>query len=243
MSRLRLVLLPTVTALIAAIIVTSVVLVSSGTAQEGGGVVRQPAVDRAQVLSDLPHAREALEAGEPVDIVVAGPPDPTARPHSHGPFRIVPEGFTGLLPTTKVADLPAVRGVKTADPGVIRVSPLWRDAPVGPDFALVSADTFGVQTSNVSLQARYRSEMSGAEFQYYRRRIVELPIDLHFKEDGALRLEEIRLSDGRFALVISGSGYLVAEAYDPQTKILTAVEGRSGLTPQQLVEILERVEG
>lgn len=241
-----------------------VLAVAQAGAFGGSKTVHEPSLTEEQVLSDLPHIAEARAQGTPVYIAPAPTPDPGAVPELHGSFRIVPAGFVGELTTARL-QRPENTGIATNDIATITESPLWAapsHLPAG--FNLSRADTFdNVQTSNIALRAVY-SDSNGGEIIVNRRRVAQLPVDLHFDyQSPTLSLELITFSDGDTGIVLSPKSleqqrtsglpeevlmapeqaWKYVARFDEDSNVLTAIEtfGATGISVNDLIAMLESV--
>lgn len=166
--------------------------------------------DVEQVLEDLPHIREAIERGEPVTIIGDDPPAADTTPFRHGPFRIIPNGFSGELDYEEIRPAPADIGARpTGNPAVdeanARRSPLWHEPEfIPPGFTLVRAGPPELEHSgtNIGIELVFQRP-DGAQITMTKRPVGVIPIDIgaHLGPESAFDFEFITMRDGRFAVL------------------------------------------
>ncbi len=230
-------------------------------AQGGTEPTRRPEPAATEILSDLPHIGDAIDAGKDVNIVVPTPNIAPSTPVIHGPYRLIPDGFKGTLSSVPLPGLPADPGPRGDLAEFVVNSSLWLTPGVLPEGVEPEAHRFLSEGNEFFVAAWYPIVGSQAELLIARQRQLSDPIDFpfNFGSRNPFQLELIELDGGRYGLVVferplaAGAaasldfdsritGYRYVRVHDPITRVETIVEALDGapdLTPQELINLVE----
>ena len=162
------------------------------------------AVGTNETQADLPAATGTTGP----TVLITPPPGDPGTIRDFGPYRLVPFGFVGDLPVEMV---PIPKGVQSADPAVVRVSPLYREVtPTAlPEAMQITAMSTGAGDTESEIHLRY-TVLAGATrtIEVAWGRIGRRPIIVNLPKEG-VRKFSARLVAGDF-YTLTSEGYAKA---------------------------------
>lgn len=138
----------------------------------------------------------------PILFVTPLPGDPGSV-RDFGPYRLVPFGFVGDL---RVEVIPIPKGIQSADPVVVRASPLYREvSPTAlPEAMQITATSTGAGDTESEIHLQYAVAGTARTIEVSWGRIGRRPIIVNLPKDGVRNFFVKLVADDLYTLTSEG---------------------------------------